>query len=234
MTNKVSGKSASKKGANKGNKASAVVTVLDINAPELSGPAGKLFDAVTVEITARNAAGQAIAKASAAAWASMVPVVRDAVKELGPVNAKVILDGFRSRCTLAGEEMKRGIQYASDLGRIVRAAVAGKEIPASVFSGGRDTYLNDPFWQASGILKKTGPTKGKGKAGKAEAEAAGESVGTVAAKANKDKAWQEICTMLATLRGPFKAEAYAAMREVLLGISEKQALATGNGKTGTK
>jgi hypothetical protein len=230
----VKGKSASKKGANKGQKASAVVTVLDINAPELANPAGALFKALEAEVAARKVAGEAIAKAGAAAWSSMVPVVRDAVRDLGHVNAKVILDAFRSRCTLAGEEMKKGQQYASDLGRIIRAAAAGKDIPASVFAGGRDTYLNDPFWQASGILKKTGPTKGKGKAGKAEAEAAGESVGTVAAKANKDAAWGRICAHVATLKGPFKAEAYAAMEELLLGICQKQALATGNGKTGTK
>jgi len=143
---------------------------------------------------------------------------------------------------------KRAVQYASNLTRIAKALEAGEKIPAALWKASRTEYLEAPFWREKEILSASGrkskeESKGKGTGRQqAQQQEAGEgqqapqtegepSQAVAAARAVlEDDAAREILDRLAKLSGPFRAEAYSRIREVLDSVERKQEKATGTGQ----
>ena len=208
---------------------------------EIATAVGKMVEAVTMEAKARKDAEATITKASDAAFATCRDTILGILKDKldGVKNAKLALEALRTAAK-ANDDLKRGIQYASDLSRAVRAVEAGKAIPAKLAKAGRTAWCEADFWRDAGILNARKPRAGEGNkdsgnkdsddaADKAMDSKAGETAGAKLAKVAgtlvEDAALNGILAKLAGLEGPFRAEAYREVSAVLDRITAKQAQA---------
>lgn len=211
---------------------------LDMKDPVINGHAAKLVQATEQEARVRDEAAISVTKAEGGTWGTMRDEVIATLKEIGPVNAGLVLDVYLLTCKQAGGTIaSRATQYAANLRRMVKAATLGKDMPADLLTATRNEYLNHSFWTASGILSKTGTKKGqKTSATEAKAEkdaAKGEkapSIGKLAEQAGQDKGLAELLEIVAQLHGPFKAEFYGRAKELASGILKKQAASGGSGQ----
>lgn len=212
---------------------------LDMKDPSIIGHAAKLQAATEQEVKAREDAAVVVDKAANGTWGVMRDETVTTIKELGPVNAGLVLDVYLLSCkTIGGMAATKATQYAANLRRMVKAATLGKELPAEILTAGRSAYLDHAFWSQSGVLAKTGTKAGSGKtaASKAKAVTPAPADGTPAPEGNKeasvgdaitDKATQKIADKLAALKGQFKGRALALIHEALDQQLKLQAAATG-------
>jgi len=156
---------------------------------------------------------------------------------------RAVLNAYKAEAATQGNPAigKRAVQYASNLARVAKALEAGEKIPASLWKASRTEYLEAPFWRERGILSASG-RKGKGTGRQQPNAGAGEgqqgpetdsepSQAVAAARAIlEDDAAREVLDRLSRLSGPFRAEAYSRIREVLDSVERKQAKATGTGQ----
>lgn len=211
---------------------------LDMKDPAILKHAAVLTKATAEESKARENAALELERKAGGTWAVLRDEVAATLKELGPVNAGLVLDVYLLECkTEGGMTATRGAQYAANLRRMVTAAKAGKELPAEVAKAGRSEYLAHPFWTDAGILKKTGTKKGQTtaasekKAAKDGEKADGPSIGKAAEKAAQDKGMGDLLELVGQLHGPFKAEFYGRAKELARELLSKQGKATGTGQS---
>jgi hypothetical protein len=211
---------------------------LDMKDPSIIGHAAKLTAATEQEVKAREDAAVVVDKAASGTWGVMRDETVTTIKELGPVNAGLVLDVYLLSCkTIGGMAATKATQYAANLRRMVKAATLGKELPAEILTAGRSAYLDHAFWAQSGVLAKTGTKAGSGKTAASKAKApAAPADGTTAPEGDKqasvgdaitDKATQKIADKLAALKGQFKGRALALIHEALDQQLKLQAAATG-------
>lgn len=226
----------------------STVTVGGLN-DRLAAHKAALLEATVKLVQAEEALAVQHTAATNNCWAALlkeVKAIHDEAKAT-PEGTKAAIAAADIRAVLAAYKVdaakdgnpaigKRANQYASNLARIAKALEAGEKIPAALWKASRTEYLEAPFWREKGILSAAGrkpskPTKPEPEPEAVQQQEAEPSQAVAAARAVlEDDAAREVLDRLSKLSGPFRAEAYARIREVLESVERKQAKATGTGQ----
>jgi hypothetical protein len=208
----------------------------------ITGYAGAMLEATSAE-------REAITSATASAWKAVRGIFRTVLETHGPEAAGIVLSRYKDRAKLEneGKDAGRATNYATTLGKALRALKAGKTLPAELWDASRDEWNagkgkdgkpDGRFYAlfadtAAKSGRKPGGKPAKPEAGEAEGEEAG-SVGEEAVKAIRGAAGSKLDALLSEvvsqLRGDFLNEWLDQSRELGQAILARQAMAA----TGTR
>jgi hypothetical protein len=187
--------------------------------------------------------GEAMRAAGENAWSAIRNAFRTVLEKHGTDAATVVLSRFKDRAKLENEgaDYGRALNYATTLGKAIKAVKAGKKLPATLWDLSRGAWnakegkIADLFadTKAKSGRKPGGKTSQTEKAGEPAKVSTAQSVGLAAVSSFKAKEAGELSEVLAlvdALHGPFRKEWLTEAKALALAISARQAQAG----TGTK
>lgn len=181
-----------------------------------------MLESLVLEGLAREQAKTLIITSSASSWnlcRDNMFSAFDADADAEKLETDAFLSYFRDQCK--ANELKKGVQYASNLRRAVKLHCAGFEIPAEMRTAARDVWLDSPIWESikgtQGGAAKSAPAAAPSK----ESDGGeGEDIGAVSVAVADDV--RAIAEALDSLDANHRRQAFKEIIAVITATSARQ------------